>query len=228
MPALNNETVFVELCAGSGILSSTAEKYGMKSCPIDCERNRHSPFTKIFQIDLTDDRAWSFLEHVRDTAKVVAWHMGLPCGTCSQAREIQLENRWSPPPLRDAAHPMGFPWNKPGDKLKVEAANDLYNRAFIFAFMLVQLGHVLTIYSISKRCLQVLRGDDNGLGRVLLHDASAQHLHECEEGLRVDRFEELPWVALGTLAWLYKREMNLVPHGATHNSIVMCFWEAMR
>ena len=87
VPALNNETVFVELCAGSGILSSSAEKYGMKSCPIDCERNRHSPFTKIFQIDLTDDREWSFLEHVRDTAKVVAWHMGLPCGTCSRARD---------------------------------------------------------------------------------------------------------------------------------------------
>ena len=130
VPSLENETVFIELCAGSGILSSTAERYGMKVCPIDCERNRHSPFTKIFQIDLANDKAWSFVEHARDTSKVVAWHMGLPCGTCSRAREIQLKGVWSPPPLRDAAHPMGLPWNSPSDAKKVEAANSLYERAF--------------------------------------------------------------------------------------------------
>ena len=149
----------------------------MKSCPIDCERNRHSPFTKIFQIDLTDDRAWSFLEHVRDTAKVVAWHMGLPCGTCSRAREIQLAHHWSPPPLRDAAHPMGFPWNKPGDKLKVEAANDLYNRAFIFALMLVQLGHVLTIENPTRSWLWELP-----IILPLLQCCFFVHLHACMFG----------------------------------------------
>ena len=114
IPSLNGEVVFVELCAGSGILSSTAERHGMRVLPIDCERNRFETFTTVYQVDLSEDRAWAFLEHIRDTSKVVAWHMGLPCGTCSRAREIKLDS-WSPPPQRDSQYPMGFPWNSPAD-----------------------------------------------------------------------------------------------------------------
>ena len=51
IPALHDELVFVELCAGSGILSATAERHGLKVLPIDCERNRHEHFTAIYQID---------------------------------------------------------------------------------------------------------------------------------------------------------------------------------
>ena len=177
VPSLENETVFIELCAGSGILSSTAERYGMKVCPIDCERNRHSPFTKIFQIDLSNDKAWSFLEHVRDTSRVVAWHMGLPCGTCSRAREIQLKGVWSPPPLRDANHPMGLPWNSPSDAKKVGAANSLYERAFRFALMLVTLGHIITIENPTRSWLWELP-----IIMALLECCFFVYLHACMFG----------------------------------------------
>ena len=194
MPSFENETVFIELCAGSGILSSTAERYGIKVCPIDCERNRHSPFTKVFQVDLTDDKAWSFLEHVRDTSRVVAWHMGLPCGTCSRAREIQLENRWSPPPLRDAAHPMGLPWNSLADDRKVQAANKLYSMAFVFAITVLQLGQVLTIENPTRSWLWELP-----ITQPLFQFCVFVHLHACmfgsarkKENIVADQREQVP------------------------------------
>ena len=42
---------------------------------------------------------------------------------------------------------------------------------------------------------------------------AVSHLHESEEGLREGRFEELPLVAWGTLAWVCTSRtwMNLVP-----------------
>lgn len=116
-------------------------------------QNRHEPSTKVFPIDFTTTDAWSFLEYLRDTAKVVAWHMGLPCGTCSRAREIKLQDAWGPPPLRDATYPMGFPWNTEADALKVHVANALYERAFRFALTLVTLGHILTIENPTRSWL---------------------------------------------------------------------------
>ena len=89
---LQNEVVFVELCAGSGVLSATAKEYGYFVFPVDHHHNRHHHFTKIFQLDLTEDKAWIFLDWLRESATVVAWHFGLPCGSCSRAREIPLDD----------------------------------------------------------------------------------------------------------------------------------------
>lgn len=174
VPSFENEIIFVELCAGSGILSATAEQHGWKVCPIDCERNRHAPFTKVFQIDLTTDKAWSFLEHVRDTAKAVAWHMGLPCGTCSRAREIRLEETWGPRPLRNEFYPMGFPWNSQTDAKKVQQANDLYERAFQFAITILVLGHCLTIENPTRSWLWELP-----IIAMLYRYCFFIHLHAC-------------------------------------------------
>lgn len=117
---------FVELCAGSGILSSFAKQAGMKVVAVDCERNRHQPFTDITAMDLTDDSCYARLGELAQQRDVLCWHIGLPCGTCSRAREIRLKpGSWGPPPLRGEGYEYGFPWNKPADKEKVDQASML-------------------------------------------------------------------------------------------------------
>lgn len=146
IPNIGDEVIFVELCAGSGILSKTAEEHGFATIPIDHDGNRHRTFTKVYSVDLADDKAWTFLDYLQKTARVVAWHMGLPCGTCSRAREIPISDTDpGPPPLRNAAHPLGVPWNSERDAHRVRLANELYQRACAFALQLVFLRHVVTI-----------------------------------------------------------------------------------
>lgn len=153
-PKLNDELVFVELCAGSAILSATAQSCGFLVLPIDCKRNRHRPFTKLINLDLTSDNAWKFLEFVRDNSSVVAWHMGLPCGTCSRAREIPLAHgERGPQPLRNEQFPMGVPWMNQVDSEKVRQANMLYQHACNFALTLIRLSHVFTIENPSNSWL---------------------------------------------------------------------------
>eukprot|EP00435_Cladocopium_sp_Y103_P004644 s2855_g1.t1 len=146
MPSLKDEVVFVELCAGSGILSATAEEHGFFPFPVDHDRNRHQSFTQIFSLDLTEDKAWTFLDLLRESATVVAWHLGLPCGTCSRAREIPInEYDAGPPPLRNEQYPMGVPWMNARDAAKVRQANHLYERACQFVLQLLFMLHVVTI-----------------------------------------------------------------------------------
>ena len=72
--------------------------------------------------------------------------MGLPCGTCSKAREISLGgHKHGPPPLRGWSHLLGFPWNSNADQKKVQLANELYSRAFAFALKLLRDGASFTI-----------------------------------------------------------------------------------
>ena len=114
--------------------------------PIDHEHNRHKSFTKIFNVDLANDKAWVFLDMLRETTTIVAWHFGLPCGTCSRAREIPLaDGSWGPMPLRNEQYLLGVPWMSARDETKVQAANQLYERACAFVLHLLFLKHVVTI-----------------------------------------------------------------------------------
>ena len=51
LPSLKGELVFVELCAGSGILSATAEEYGFFPFPVDHDHNRHQKFVQVFSLE---------------------------------------------------------------------------------------------------------------------------------------------------------------------------------
>lgn len=97
-------------------------------------------------LDLALDESWIMLDFLRKLPRRIVWHMGLPCGTCSKAREISLVGtRPGPPPLRGWGHLLGFPWNSKSDKIKVHSANELYSRAFAFALKLLQDGVSFTI-----------------------------------------------------------------------------------
>ncbi|CAE7039819.1 unnamed protein product [Symbiodinium sp. CCMP2456] len=74
----------------------------------------------------------------------VAWyHFGLPCGTCSRAREKPLPN--APRPLRDADNLFGKPGLRPAEQEQVAAANQVYVQAVEVLFLAFSRGALVTI-----------------------------------------------------------------------------------
>ena len=124
--ATNRQMVFIQLCA---VLSSIAQRHGYRVLPVDCKRNRHKPRCRIVSLDLAEDHAWEVLEYIIETCDVAAVHLAPPCGTCSKARGIPMpDGSPGPQPLRSAEHLLGVPEMSPLDRVKVEAANRLYER----------------------------------------------------------------------------------------------------
>ena len=135
----------MELFAGSAGLSSEVRKAGFRVIAIDHEFNRHSPKVSLISLDLTLPHAQKQVLEMLRTLKPMSVHLGLPCGTCSRAREralpSNLKNDYhTPQPLRDAAHLLGFPWLTGSDRLKVQSANVLYKFAVQLLFVCWELG----------------------------------------------------------------------------------------
>ena len=105
---------YVELFAGSAGLSSEVRKAGFRVIAIDHEFNRHSPKVSLIVLDLTKPHAQDMVIKMLYHLKPMSLHFGLPCGTCSRAREKQLpthlRDRYNAPrPLRDSDNLLGFP-----------------------------------------------------------------------------------------------------------------------
>ena len=104
---------------------------GFTTYSIDHEQNRHQPKVALILSDLT-------LKHAQQTAldmvrqlRPLSIHLGLPCGTCSRARERELPAHLkqypsAPPPLRSAQHLMGEPGLCGINLAKVQSSNILY------------------------------------------------------------------------------------------------------
>ena len=64
-----------------------------------------------------------------------AVHLGLPCGTCSRARELPVAQKLlaqgapQPPPLRDADHLFGLDNSRQSDQVRAQLANEIYRTA---------------------------------------------------------------------------------------------------
>ena len=86
--------------------------------------------------DLGRPRDQSVVLDMLDNLRPISAHLGLPCGTCSRARDRPLPKELrsqfqSPPPLRDVDNLMGFPYLTGIHKAKVDAANELYRFAVV-------------------------------------------------------------------------------------------------
>ena len=127
--------MFIELCAGSAVLSAAAQKSGFQVFLIDFHRNRFSPKCRILAIDMSHPESAGLLNSMVTEMEPVAVHMGLPCGTCSRAREQPIPHAQKsrgapePRPLRNAESLMGLEGLSHNDRVKVEAANNVYRTA---------------------------------------------------------------------------------------------------
>ena len=114
-------------------------KRGFKIFPVDHEYNQHHTHVSTICLDLQKHHDQGVLVDMLSVSPVGHLHMGLPCGTCSRAREKALPKHLShfgaPQPLRDGIFPLGLPGLSGLNKQKVEAANCLY----VFAIQILQV-----------------------------------------------------------------------------------------
>ena len=127
------QPVTFEICCGSAGLSSALRRLGFKTFAIDHAANRHSPKVKIFTLDVSNPQQLDLLETMIRFSKPCYIHLGLPCGTCSRARErpmpAKLGGHIGPKLLRNEMYPLGLQDLQGADKTKVELANQLYRCA---------------------------------------------------------------------------------------------------
>ena len=125
-------TVF-EICCGSAGLSSALRRLGFNVHAIDHSANKHTPKVRTLVLDVSDSQQLSLLESMLHFTRPCYVHLGLPCGTCSRAREKpmpkKLGGRMGPQPLRDAENLLGLPFLQGADLTKVNLANALYKSA---------------------------------------------------------------------------------------------------
>ena len=120
--SLTRAPVFLELCAGSAILSSCFREAGWDIVAVDNKHNRFHTLAKVCTLDLSLDSSWEYLRWICQEFPVRWVHAAPPCGTSSRARE----RPGGPPPLRDSYTPWGKPALSGLSAARVQAANILY------------------------------------------------------------------------------------------------------
>jgi len=146
-----SELVCVELCAGSAGLSSELKAVGFQVLPVDHAANAHQQKVRIIAIDLTSSGAFALVAQILRSGKVIYCHISPPCGTASAARNrpvplaLRKKGAPSPPPLRDAEYPLGFPWLTGQNLQRVTAANCIYLLCYKVALLCVSLNIVFSL-----------------------------------------------------------------------------------
>ena len=110
----DRKLIFIEFCAGSASLSAAMMRAGFHAMPVDFVGNKFTPKVKSIEIDLASQDGKQLATEMVDNVQPFSVHLGLPCGTCSRARELPVSSKLrakgapQPPPLRDGEHLMGF------------------------------------------------------------------------------------------------------------------------
>ena len=152
----------VEVCAGSAILSAEAQKAGFQIFPLDHSHNRFKPFAAIFQVDLSSPHSLELLVQFFKEVQPIWCHFGLPCGTCSRAREKALsaelrgQGAPEPRPLRAAHALMGLDGLTVAEKQRVDAANLVYKNAVVLLFILFQIQAIVSLENPERSWLWAL------------------------------------------------------------------------
>lgn len=109
------------------------------------DHNVTKPVFPITQLDLCTTSGQAILWDLLHAPALAGIHLGIPCGTASRARERKIPQELrragvpQPPPLRSAVHPLGIHGLSDLNKLKVQAANDLYRLcAEVIAFCMAK------------------------------------------------------------------------------------------
>lgn len=110
-------------------------------------------------MDVSNENHLQLILDMFCTCKPCYAHLGLPCGTCSRAREKPLPGHFGqhgPRPLRDEEHLEGFGNLAPHDKIKVDKANELYKAAVQILLCCFRQGCPISIENPSRSWLWLL------------------------------------------------------------------------
>ena len=172
----------MEFFSGSAGLSFEVRRAGFNVLAVDHDRNRHRPKVAQVSLDLTSDDSQGIALQMLKRIRPLAVHLGLPCGTCSRAREKPLpkhlqQNHSDPKPLRDAQNLLGFPGLSGADKMKVEQANKLYEFGVQVLLLCFELGILASVENPTRSWLWGnfdMFGDANWKQRVYTMVCCAQ------------------------------------------------------
>lgn len=141
--------LFVEIFAGRASFSRAVAQAGFEVVSVDHEVD--APLRPIVSLDLTTDSGQQILWSILASDRLLAAHLGLPCGTASKARdrpipqELRRRGVPSPAPLRSAEYPLGIPGITGLNAVKVEKANTLYRLGLEILLYLDSRGIVVSI-----------------------------------------------------------------------------------
>ena len=132
-----DQHLLIELCAGTAILSRTAQSLRVRTLAVDHDRKR-APWKGCVMLDLADPvQVKSLCELISsEKSKIIAVFAAPPsppCGTASRARERPLRSFQRrgfkvPQPLRSDSDPDMLPGLSEKGRLKVELASQLYDQ----------------------------------------------------------------------------------------------------
>lgn len=123
-----HEMICIEIFAGCAQLSASLKQAGFSVLAIDHQKGKTFK-AKLMVLDLTKQCDVDVLFQILSTANIACCHCAPVCGTGSRAREILLPpgmEHLRAEPMRDKAHPLGFPNLSSTDSARVAAANKLY------------------------------------------------------------------------------------------------------
>ena len=131
---------------------------GFTTYTIDHEHNRHRPKVALILADLTQEHSQQTAVDMVRQLRPLSIHLGLPCGTCSRARERELPEHLrsqhsAPPPLRSAEHLMGMPGLVGTNLAKVQAANTLYYFGVQLLFLCFELDILVSVENPARSWL---------------------------------------------------------------------------
>ena len=110
--------LFIQLCAGSGLLSATLKNHAVESLAVDFHGNKARPYVHIVGLDLTLPASWEYLGTVLRTRHVVHVHASPPTGTTKPSR--------AQPVLRNSSHPWGTPQLDSASLGRLQSANRIF------------------------------------------------------------------------------------------------------
>ncbi|CAE7605292.1 SLC24A2 [Symbiodinium sp. CCMP2592] len=111
---LLEKPLFIEVCAGSALLSSVAREAGFDILPIDAGHKVPRAYAHVLRLDLRESLTLQFLENVLQN-RAVAWiHFSLPTGTTGRV-------------FRSLASPRGLPNLQEPGASRVLAANAIFD-----------------------------------------------------------------------------------------------------
>ena len=143
---------FVEVFAGSAMLSHSMRSKGFQTLAVDAPNNRHKSLVPGTVFDLTSKACQkALIEMITSKNKLAGIHCGLPCGTGSRAREKPLSPKLlaqgapQPRPLRDCDHVLGLPGLSANERSRVDAANELARYVVELLRLSIDLGCFFSI-----------------------------------------------------------------------------------
>ena len=188
----HDRPTFIEICAGSARLAHVMRAHHFQTFAIDHPGNQHKELHACLHMDLTDPAQQIICrDFIRSVGSLAALRMGLPCGTCSRARERALPRHLRgkfhrPMPLRNDRFPLGLPSLRGAPAARVASANQLYQFALSLRPDLLRAGVRVTIENPRRSwlwpVLKALARDMSPDVQTALRQLQPVHYDGCMHG----------------------------------------------